>query len=328
MEFLMRLIRLIKNLLGLGGPLVSEPPDSIPPFFHETINEGTTYMFDESNITNDKPEKYALLVGINKYSIPNADLNGCVNDVNAMWEILVKEFGFKPDNIRVLVDERATKQAILKRLHWLTGSAKDGDFLVFHFSGHGSFVRDRSGDELDDNSDELVVTYDHSWDNPLIDDEIALAFKNIPEGAFLTFISDSCHSGSVSREIVSEQKAKYIHPPLDIVCRSRDRDLAISKIGWVSNTRGINDITRLEDQRHMLISGCRDNQTSADATFNGVWRGALTYTLLNIIRENPDANWLQIHEKVIAKLKASNFSQVPQLSGPSKMLERKPFDFI
>ncbi|MBT9164875.1 MAG: hypothetical protein DDT23_00886 [candidate division WS2 bacterium] len=52
--------------------------------------------------------KRALLVGINKYKIPGSDLNGCVNDVTNVRDILLKYFGFTTKDIRVLVDERAT----------------------------------------------------------------------------------------------------------------------------------------------------------------------------------------------------------------------------
>ena len=34
----------------------------------------------------------ALLVGINKYRIPGADLNGCVNDVTNVRDVLLKHF--------------------------------------------------------------------------------------------------------------------------------------------------------------------------------------------------------------------------------------------
>ena len=102
----------------------------------------------------------ALLVGINKYKIPGADLNGCVNDVANMRDILLKFFGFTTKEIRVLVDERATKKNIMERLKWLVGGAKAGDRLLLHYSGHGSQVVDRDGDELKDRMDEIICPHD------------------------------------------------------------------------------------------------------------------------------------------------------------------------
>src|SRR3990172_4884819 len=92
----------------------------------------------------------ALIVGINKYRLSGADLQGCVNDVTNIRYILIKYLGFKVKDIRALVDARATKKGIMDRLEWLVRDAKAGDRLLFHFSGHGSQIRDRDGDELKD----------------------------------------------------------------------------------------------------------------------------------------------------------------------------------
>jgi len=89
----------------------------------------------------------ALLVGINAY--PGAPLAGCVNDVTDMAAYLTKEAKFDPAGIRLLVDARATKAEIETRLKWLVKDAKPGDRLVFHYSGHGTQVADRTGDEID-----------------------------------------------------------------------------------------------------------------------------------------------------------------------------------
>ena len=84
----------------------------------------------------------ALFVGVNKYRIAGADLSGCVNDVTNMSDILLRHFGFTTKEIRILVDERATKKNILDRLKWLVNRAKGNDRLLFHFSGHGSQIVD------------------------------------------------------------------------------------------------------------------------------------------------------------------------------------------
>jgi len=84
----------------------------------------------------------ALLVGINKYAMSGADLNGCVNDVNNLWEKLTTKYGFDPDNVRMLTDERATQANILQRLGWLVDNAKAGELLIFQYSGHGCFSGD------------------------------------------------------------------------------------------------------------------------------------------------------------------------------------------
>ena len=90
--------------------------------------------------------KKAFLVGINKHDDPQNDLRGCVNDVKNIYQLLTQHFDFKQDNIRVLTDKRSTFDAIYDRLVWLVKDSKPGDVLFFHFSGHGSQVRDRNGD--------------------------------------------------------------------------------------------------------------------------------------------------------------------------------------
>ena len=66
----------------------------------------------------------------------------------------------------------------------------------------------------------------------------------------------------------------------------------------------------------MLITGCRDTQTSADAFINGRYNGALTYGLVDAIRRTKGRiSYLDLHDRIIAVLKKKKFDQVPQLEG-------------
>lgn len=147
----------------------------------------------------------ALLIGINNY-LRIGDLNGCINDVWNMRDLLVRTFEYLPENISLLVDSSATKDRIKDRVNWLFNDVGDGDNLVFHFSGHGSFIRDFSGDEtervLEDQADELICLYDMDWRDEktyLIDDDLGAMFKALPAGATLKVVLDSCHSGTGTR---------------------------------------------------------------------------------------------------------------------------------
>src|SRR5207247_5754214 len=84
-----------------------------------------------------KPRRRALLVGINAYPDPANRLEGCVNDTFLM-SALLQERGFAPEDIRVLVDHRATAQAMRDRLAWLLDDAQDETERVFFYSGHGA----------------------------------------------------------------------------------------------------------------------------------------------------------------------------------------------
>jgi hypothetical protein len=274
--------------------------------------------------------KKAFIVGINKYLQRGNDLRGCVNDAENVYHALIDLYKFNPDNIRVLTDARATKNAILERLNWLVKDTQPGDELVFHCSSHGSQIRDRDGDELGDGLDEILIPFDLDWNNPLKDDDLAAIFKQVTEGANLTMICDTCHSATMNRELLPPgcgcekdnhvyKKPRFISPPFDIACRSIGRDLSVHVVG----SKGAIE----EPQRHVLIAGCRDDQTSADAYINRKYQGALTWALTSLIRTTPNITWNQVIEIVRNELSNNGYSQVPQLSGNDENLNRPVFGY-
>ena len=322
-----------------GDNEIEEPQPEIENSENNQVNiepvnntqQSTTIVLEDTTMP-DEGQKYALLVGVNKYQAPGNDLRGCVNDVVNMRNMLINVFGFEAENIRVVVDERATFDGICERLDWLICKAKPGDQLVFHFSGHGSQIvcRDNGG-ELDGMT-ELICPHDMDWDRPLTDDILADYFREVPEDAHLTFIADCCHSGTISRGEFSGNPhpilPKRIIPPIDILMRESGKETTVNKIGikgridkekiYSSNVQFIN-------QKHILLSGCRDNQTSSDAFIAGQFQGALTANLITAIKKEKNATWIDIHDRVLTTIKAGGFTQVPQLSGDRKYLEGNLF---
>jgi len=284
-----------------------------------------------------EPTKRALLVGIDDYtSAFVSDLSGPVNDVIDIRDLLIEVYGFDADSIRVLCNYRASRDEILDRLHWLIDEAMSGDELVFHYSGHGSQVRDRNGDELDDHMDEILCPADYHGQAPYLkDDDIADIFKKLPQGAYLTMICDACHSGSMSREFVRpedwvddeepQKMTRYSSPPVDIVARSEGRTLDVSKMG-MKQVPGMNGwLAKSDDQRHVLLSGCKDDQVSWSAILDGYWHGALSHALVKTLRENPDLTWVEAQKKVIEHIYGWELEQDPQLSGSPELINRKVF---
>jgi len=263
----------------------------------------------------------ALLVGINKYKMSGADLQGCVNDVTNMLDILLKYFGFAAKDIRVLVDERATKKNIMERLTWLVSRAKADDRLLFHYSGHGSQIVDQDGDELKDKMDEIICPHDMDWESNFIsDDDLRALFANLPKGVNLEVVLDSCHSGTGTREMLAIQglpsvlsfKPRFLAPPVDIACRA-DEDMEVRRL-----LKGNNPMN------HVLFAGCRDNQTSADAYINGSYNGAFTYYLCKHLRDTQgNTTRAELIKRVRASLKFNDFSQIPQLEAPSAEKKKK-----
>ncbi|MGE5247704.1 MAG: caspase family protein [Verrucomicrobiota bacterium] len=254
--------------------------------------------------------KKALLVGINRYPDPGSELKGCINDVRLMEKTLREQYGFAGNgNVRTLTDARATTEAILDGLAWLADGAAPGDSLVFHYSGHGSQVPDRHGDEAD-GLDEILCPYDLEWDHPLTDDDLAAFVAGIPKGALLTAILDCCHSGTGLREPSRNATATARHRFLPHLDEPSAGLRAVRRFGTsVTKTNGV------------LLAACRDNQTSADAFIDGAYHGAHTYYLCRSLRA---ARWTPSYRELVsatgAALSQTGFDQVPQLEGPARLL--------
>ena len=230
--------------------------------------------------------KRALLIGIN-YTGTSNELFGCINDVNSMKERITKE-GFT--NINVLTDlttKKATRANILAEFKNLLTSAQSGDLLFFLYSGHGSYILDRNGDETD-GYDELIVACDLQ---SVLDDELkSLIQTHLKTGVTLFAMIDSCFSGSM----------------LDLKYQYMD---SLNYDKYTENAK------QLETQGNVfMVSGCTDQQTSADAVFNNRPNGAMTWSLLEALKQKPQCNWRELVTNMRNLLKTSQFSQIPQFS--------------
>ncbi len=117
-----------------------------------------------------------------------------MNDANDWADELTKR-GFE---VMKLLDRKATKSAIKKALNAAVSKAQPKDTLVFTYSGHGSWQPDQDGDEAD-NRDEGWCPYDVDTAGLLLDDDMYNIFCGLNIDARLVMISDSCHSGTITR---------------------------------------------------------------------------------------------------------------------------------
>jgi len=265
--------------------------------------------------------KRALLIGINKYQIAGADLNGCVNDVKDLKAALVEFHGFRSKDVAVLTDGAATQKAMQAGIKSLVSGAQKGDVLVVHYSGHGSNVPDDNGDESD-NRDEILCPADLDWDNPFRDDWLRTTFDTLPEDVSLTVIMDCCHSGTNTRAMLPPDapvRPRYLPSPYRLAAVESGR--GVSKKASSNRRQSARsggkpkDIVNAE-LREILITGCRDTQTSADAFINGKYNGALTFALVEAIRKSKGRlTYRQLHDQASTVLKKRKFDQVPQLEG-------------
>jgi hypothetical protein len=165
--------------------------------------------------TVEARERRALLVGINNYPDEASRLDGCVNDVFLMSSVL-QEVGFAAENIRVVLDERATRGAIRERIDWLLDGTADGQERVFYYSGHGAQLPDYNAAEVTDHIDECLVPYDFHWtqDSAITDDDFLQYYTALPYAAKFYAIFDCCHSGGLARG--DARKVRAVVPPDDI----------------------------------------------------------------------------------------------------------------
>lgn len=85
-------------------------------------------------------ERYALIVGVNRLSISGSHLRGAVNDAMAIANVVSDLWRIPSSNTYLLLDEQATRAAILDAWQTLIRQAEPGDELLFYFSGHGSYT--------------------------------------------------------------------------------------------------------------------------------------------------------------------------------------------
>ena len=150
-----------------------------------------------------------LLVGINYRGTSN-ELGGCINDVMSVKNLITSTY---PEaKLELLTDDtndKPTRDNILQKLTKLVDDSVAGDTLIFHYSGHGSQVKDIHGDEEDGYDETIcpidfmsprVITYkgvEYNVDSQIVDDEINEILLKVPRGAKLLMLSDSCHSGTI-----------------------------------------------------------------------------------------------------------------------------------
>ena len=272
--------------------------------------------------------KRAVLIGINKYQMPGADLQGCVNDVKNLSGVLKTYYGFADRDMTTLTDTQATKKAMERAIKKLIAKGKKGDVLLLHYSGHGSNVPDDNGDEAD-HRDEILCPTDLDWKNPFRDDWLRKTLGKLPSGVSLTVIMDCCHSGTITRVMNpfdAPRRQRYLPCPWDLIATESGRKLRGTLRGQLGKApRGRKrkkDIVHA-DIKELLLTGCRDTQTSADAHIGGSFNGALTYYLVESINEaEGKLTYRDLHQRTRAKLKQEDFDQVSQLEGRRTSFDR------
>lgn len=267
-----------------------------------------------TNTTRSAPSdrKLAFCTGINDYPGSSNDLQGCVNDAKEWADLLSSVYSYK---VITRLNKEVSYGSYTEIFGNMIADSRAGDNIVGTYSGHGTNVPDQNGDESDGRDEALCL-----YDGYLIDDSIREMFKGLHPEATLTFISDSCHSGTVTRAFLSVMnkdlapKPRYMPPEDDIeVLGVRGTDIK-SRIFHPES--GMNEI---------LISGCLPSEYSYDAYIGGKYRGAMSYYAKNVLRKYPTITFENFYSKLKASLPSAQYPQTPQLEGSDENKKRIMF---
>ena len=275
----------------------------------------------------------ALLIGIDRYTVeaekaselPVApsrrhwkNLKGAVNDVRALRELLIHRQGFRPQDILVLENEAATRDAILGAFQrHLIAPANVGDHSVFYYAGHGSRIRNSRSIELD-GKDETIVPADanrHTGDRNIADirdKEWDRLFTGVLDrGAWLTAIFDSCHSGSISRSAAPvTTSTRFLDEDDRDVAELLEPDLPAHAPGMEPERR----------DGALIISAAQEDQQAKEtlhvSSGTREWHGAFSLALMRSLNElPPHTGAVRLFDRVTARLLADGYQQEPVLSG-------------
>jgi hypothetical protein len=284
----------------------------------------------------------SLHIGLNTVSSAayagwSGPLAACEFDANDM-AALARAKGMAPN---VLLTKKATRDAVLGALRSAAKELADGDFFFLSYSGHGGQVPDVTGEE-DDKKDETWCLYD----GQLIDDELYYELSRFAAGVRMLVLSDSCHSGTVTRAAlmppttIPSQRPKLM--PESVAMRTYrdhqnfydglqknvakaagkkpvDPDAAIAQVAVSGRLTAI--VQKFEPSV-ILISGCQDNQTSMDGEHNG----AFTEQLLRVWNQGTfQGNYANFHARIRSRMLASQSPNLFTLGPAGPFLAQQPF---
>jgi pimeloyl-ACP methyl ester carboxylesterase len=288
-------------------------------------------------MSHKQPAMYALLVGIDDYASPRVpDLGGCVNDVDAMEQLLRDKFQVPPENIKKLTNSQATHQAIKDAFKqhlinqaqaWAKAGRNDTPpAFLFHYSGHGSQAPDETGTEPD-GMDETIVPHDRwvgdvfdikDWELGQLLDELTQNFVDKDTQKYVgnvTVILDCCHSGSGARAVQPNLLPTRRCKP-DLRPQPTQRPAA--------TTRGVSTASGWlkKDERYVLLAACRDREEANEHIVReGDGRhqhGAMTYFMLESLAQmsaSSPLTYRELHEQVSYLVHHHYQTQMPQCEG-------------
>ena len=195
--------------------------------------------------------------------------------------------------------------------------------MVFTYSGHGTWVPDQEELEEADNRDEALAVYD----GIIIDDELRTILSQLDPEVSKAIISDSCHSGSVTRAYLKETATRARteetpNPPVPRFLPPENDAEALLALLLPVHKRAFYPESSMN---HVLLTGCNAMEYSYDATFGGRSNGAMSYFVMQLIRSKPDRTWKELHKALRTLLPSTQYPQSPQLEGSDAKKDKPVF---
>jgi len=224
---------------------------------------------------------YALHIGLNKVDPTHyaksweGKLRGCENDARAMAHIS-SSLGYQ--RVETLLTKDASLLNFQHRMVEYSKWLQSGDIFLLTFSGHGGQKKDYNGDEGESDMDQCWCFYN----GIIIDDELYELWKYFAKGVRILVISDSCHSGTIIRDL-NNGKLKFANKPSQLQQGMRIRTLSSSR-SRAGNYHQQQLLTNSKKQETCeenvqasvrLISACGDQQRAKDGADHGRFTKAL-----------------------------------------------------
>ena len=238
----------------------------------------TTTGFDVPFVSGTRGDR-ALVIGINRYANPRNNLRGAVRDARNIKGLLSRDLGFESDQILLLTNEQATRDAILTGVRdWLVAGTRPGARAMFYFSGHGDSRPDYDGDERD-GKDEALVPHD---ERRILDDEIGSLFADLHDRQ-VYLIVDSCYSGTITRSASKDPDPSVVRTigRYDARPQTLDRSIGADKMRAPRRDSGFIEVTG----NLVAWTAVEAHQLAIESPEGGEWQGVFTRRFVDGIAE-------------------------------------------
>jgi hypothetical protein len=251
----------------------------------------------------------ALGVGINIYTLADAQLQGCVFDIQNDVKYLTSKFGFPQESITLLKDADATTQNWKDALKSFVSGVNPGDVLAFFNSCHGTT---HEGCGIPEGSFVNAVCpsdFDFSPEKMITDVFFRDIFAILPSGVIFNWWSDSCHSANLDRIILRPGHKHKLFPG------SKIRPIGQKRF-WPFNSENNPHPTGGGLSQVGFMSGCGLNETSCDAFIDGNHCGAFTTYMWKAFDTMPNTSILtDLQNKTNQLLTANGYDQHSTVDG-------------